>query len=271
MARPNLLALGGALLSIVSIALVWFIMSLSSNVFGSTDTDLTMVMRDNTAGVSVLFIIGAFIVLWTQLGVLLELPAILFFPFVIWYGDFSAYWVLGYLVALAGVALSICSSFVQMTVPGWRIRVPPESRIRVWFLWKDEHNPMSIPKRAALLIKLTVVIALVISSGVVIGAYVQPLSKFHLNVIIDSGSYGAVNLTVVLDDKTAAVAHLEPQPTFTEYNLVLSVTAGSHRLVVDVTSSRHPETNNSIDYSRIVKAFPFTTRYVRIGIGVGFI
>lgn len=258
-------------MSIVSIALVWFVMSFSSLGFGSGDTASTIAINDYTAGVSVLFIVGACFVLWTQLGVLLELPAIVFFPFVMWFSDFSAYWVIGYLVAVAGVALSVCSSFAQITVPGWHFRIPPESRIRVWFLWKEEHNPMKIPKRAALLIELIVVIALVISSGVVIGAYVKPLSKIHANVVIDSGSYGAVNLTAILDDETAAVVHLEPQSGLTEYNLVLNVTAGSHRLIIDVTSNRHPETNNKVDYSQTVKALPFSTLYIQIGIGVGFI
>jgi hypothetical protein len=274
MVRANLMALAGGLLSIASVALLWFFLFLGTFCFGSGESQLSVGIREQyERSISVLFMVGAAVVLFSQLGVLLEIPAIVLFPFIAWWRDGSVVWVLGYCVGLIGVVLTIHSSFVQVTFPGMRLRIPPESRTRVWYFWKEERSAKRIPRRAWYAIASATLAAALISTGVVASAYVEPMSRLSVSTHIDSAVYGDVDLVITLDGSVVAEKHLAPAPDgqgLMTYVLELRVTAGSHDLTVDARSTTYPDTNNRLDFSRTVRVLPFTTEEVLVGIGVGF-
>ena len=141
------------------------------------------------------------------------------------------------------------------------------------FLWKDERNPRKLPKIVARIAALSVIIAVVASSTVLANAYVNPESKIDLWVVIDGGTYGAVNLYVTMDDKSIATAHIDSDPVSrnTYYSLEINCTAGSHFLVVDAFSDTNPNINNRAEFYGEVRVLPFTTEFIQVGVGVGFI
>ena len=275
MARVNQLALTGGILAIISSGLFWVPVFFVSSVFGSGDTNLTRTINGYLGTISILFIVGAILTLWTQLGVALELPGLIFLPFVIWYRDYSVFWMVGYVVAFIGTSMSTLSSFVQIAITKKTVRIPPESRIRVWFFWKDEHIPLKIPRVVAGALAVLIIIAVVASSAVLVDSYVRPLSKIDLIVVIASDIYGAVDLTVRLDGNEVVTTHFGPAPGMTYFSTEINLTAGSHTMVVDVNSATHPETNGIVgppgtDRVLPLRVLPFATDTVEVGIGVGF-
>ncbi len=270
-ARSNLLALGGAILSIVSIAFLWFETAIGFG-YGSGDTDLIRSINDYEVKVSTLFILGAVLALGTQLGLLLELPGLILLPFFIWYERGSAADWLGYILAVFGAALLATSFFVQVTLPGGWIRIPPESRIRTWFSWNEERNPRKIPRAITWITVLSVVVAVIVSSAVVANAYVSAESKIKISVVVGTNTYGAVDITVTMDGDVIATKHLDGNPgvnTISWYDLERDCTAGIHHLVVDATSQTYIKANSEVEYSHAVRVLPFTTEVVLVGIGVG--
>lgn len=82
-----------------------------------------------------------------------------------------------------------------------------------------------------------------------------------------------MDLVITLDGEIVAERYLAPiagTGNITIFNAGFNISAGSHHLTVDVKSNTHPETNNKVDYSSVIRVLPFTTEEVQVGIGVGF-
>lgn len=190
MVRANLLGLVGGLLSVSSVVLLWFFWFIGTYGFSSAESQLSIGLKETyERWSSILFMIGAFATLFTQLGMFLKIPAIVIFPFIAWWRDLSATWIPGYCVGLIGVAFTIYSCFVQATLPGMRIRIPPESRVVVWFPWREERKAMRIPRRVAYAAASIVIAAALISIGIVADAYTEPKSRLSVTTYIDGATY----------------------------------------------------------------------------------
>ena len=267
MARANLLGVAGASISILSVVLVWFWRFFGLS-FGSGETALSRTISGYTAEVSALFIVGAFVALLTPLGAMLQLPALGFFPFVIWWRELSGFWTFGYVVALIGAVVSFGSSFVQITLPGRRLRIPPESRIAVWSLRKDEHQSHPLPRAAKIALLSIVIVAVLISIWIMAPAYTQPRSKISVTVVIDSRGYEIDNVTVEIDDRV--VLHKQLATNYTQFQVVVNETAGSHTLSVTLAGDNIPPDHWHSYQPWVVKVLPFTTEEVQVGYNVIF-
>lgn len=270
MARANWLGLIGAILSIVSVAMVWFWRMFDSMGYASGQTALTGTLNNYSSDVSLVFIVGAIVALLTPLGVMLQIPALVVFPFLIWYWDLSGYWVLGYIVALIGAAVSISSMFIQISFPGRRLLIPPETRIGVWSLRKEERQTRPLHWSAKITLLSLVIAAALVSTLIVTPAYARPMSKISVTVMIDGSGYEIDNVTVKVDNNVILHRQLA-NGSLNGIQVIVNATAGSHTLSVNLAGDNVPPDRWHSYQPWVIKVLPWTTEEVLLGYNVAFI
>ena len=270
MARANWLGIIGAILSIVSVAMVWFPRMFDSMGFASGQTALTGTLNNYSSDVSLVFMIGAFVALLTPLAVMLQIPALAVFPFLIWYWDLSGYWVLGYIIALTGAAVSINSMFVQISFPGRRLLIPPETRIGVWSLRKEERQARPLHRGVKIALLSIVVAAALVSTLIVTPAYTRPMSKISVTLMIDGTGYEIDNVTVKVDNNVVSHRQLA-NGTLNDIHVTVNATAGSHTLWVSLAGHNIPPDHWHSYQPWVVKVLPWTTEEVLLGYNVAFV
>lgn len=278
MARVNLLCVFGIVLAASSVAILWVPLFFSTTVGGSGDSDLDRQLRLALSATSALFILGTIVSIFTPLGGLLNIPALIFTPMFLARGDFAmdlapsnpnAGVIILLLAGLIGTCCIIVSLLVQVNIGAGEDPIPRFRTFRGRDTRLSEREEGRRDFRLILLkprLRLRTVVIVILLAFALVGltvveVFTQPVSSLRIDILINGEEYGPGWAELYLDGQAVALESYDLSDLSGGiYHAVHSyeVKPGKHTFGIDFTNTSEAGLDGALEQLRSIWVIPFT-------------
>jgi hypothetical protein len=291
MARVNLLCVFGIILAASSVAILWVPLFFSNTVGGSGDSDLDRQLRSALSTTSALFILGTIVSIFTPLGGLLNIPALIFTPMFLARGDFAmdlepsnpnAGVMVLLLAGVIGTCCIIVSLLMQVNIGAGEDPIPRFRTFRGSDAQPSEREEGRKEVQLILLksklrprtVAIVALLAFALVGITVFEVFTEPVSSLQIGIVIDGEEYGPGWVGLYLDGQAVALESYDMSDLvggiyYADHSY--RVEPGKHTFGMDFTNTSEAGLDGVLEQLRSIWVIPFTDETQEILWGVLYI
>lgn len=288
--RINPLTLVGIVLVLSGLSF-WILSWLDTLGFGSADTDLDVALRGWMVSLSGLSIVLTFLVFFTPLAALGQIPGVAYVQLYWWHYGYPSsesiqiYRVMAllYLLVVVGVVTCVVSMFIEIHPRHpkgvrWTRRNFEMSTFQLvdkdtpgGFLLRSPAREMRLSPKLKMAIPVVILLVSVAITGYALNAMLTTeVSTIEVEFVVSIKAFGPVVVALYIDEVKVNQTYLET--TDNNYSTMATwitenkVSAGSHLLGIDVSNATGGGPDGTMEVTRVVRVLPFTTEQERLGL-----